>query len=520
METRAAIYLRISQDEAGTGLAVERQREDCLAIVAARGWTVAAEYVDNAVSASKRRVKRPAYDRMEADYAAGRFTALVCYNLDRLTRQPRQLEDWIEAAEEHGLLLVTASGEADLSTDDGRLFARMKASVARSEIERKGARQRRANVQRSESGRPVPTRRRYGYETDGVTPRPEEALVVRRMFDDFAATGSVRGVKLWLDAEGIPPGNGKGWPTNRVRYILDSPFYAGNAVHNGIVSTIPGVVPIVSPDLSARVRAILADDSRRTSPGPKPKHIASGIARCVAPVPDDEGGVLVDLPGGERFRVCGRRLRVIGRTYGCPRATKGHVSILKTTLEARVLHEIAGAILAGGPDLFAGSGDRTETARLIALLTANDAAASSTSRDRDEGLLSPAAARSRLIELRAQRLATEAALDRTRIESAVSATLVESAHALFVGGELDLIEGERVVTERFLDLPPERQREIVRALVAIDVEPGRDPRKRIHVEHLLVPSLNNDAPDFTNADGESRGPSVSGERRAPRRKSN
>ena len=61
-------------------------------------------------------------------------------DVDRLTRQPSQLEEWIDRAEEHGLKLVTSNGDADLSTDGGRMFARIKAAVARGEVERKGAR--------------------------------------------------------------------------------------------------------------------------------------------------------------------------------------------------------------------------------------------------------------------------------------------------------------------------------------------------------------------------------------------
>ena len=70
-----------------------------------------------------------------------------------MTRQPRQLEDWIERAEERGLVITTANGEADLSTDGGRMYARIKASVARSEVERKSARQKAANAQRARLGR-------------------------------------------------------------------------------------------------------------------------------------------------------------------------------------------------------------------------------------------------------------------------------------------------------------------------------------------------------------------------------
>src|SRR5664280_3914608 len=110
----------------------------------------------------------------------------MCIRDSRLTRQPRQLEDWIDAAEDHGLLLTTANGEADLSTDGGRLVARIKASVARAEVERKSARQIRAAAQRADRGKPPSGARLRGY-TDGGLIVADEALVVRSMFTRFSA---------------------------------------------------------------------------------------------------------------------------------------------------------------------------------------------------------------------------------------------------------------------------------------------------------------------------------------------
>ena len=104
---RAAIYLRISLDRHGDGLAVERQREDCKRIIAQRGWEHVATYEDPSVSASSRTVTRPGYERMVRDWQAGRFDAVVCWDLDRLTRQPRQLEDWIDAAEQLSLIHIS-----------------------------------------------------------------------------------------------------------------------------------------------------------------------------------------------------------------------------------------------------------------------------------------------------------------------------------------------------------------------------------------------------------------------------
>lgn len=161
------------------GLAIERQREDCENLAQFRRRDVIETYVDQSKSATDRTAMRPDYDRMVADYLLGRFDAIICYDLDRLTRQPRQLEDWIDAAELRGLALVTANGDADLSTDGGRMYARIKAAVARAEMERKSARQSAAQRQRAPKGmRPL------GYAVDGEVIR-HEAEAVRAIYDLF-----------------------------------------------------------------------------------------------------------------------------------------------------------------------------------------------------------------------------------------------------------------------------------------------------------------------------------------------
>src|SRR4051812_11732029 len=145
----AAVYLRQSVDRYGDELAIGRQREDCLKLCGGRGWTPR-EYVDNDKSATTGR--RPAYEKMLDDIRAGLLGAVVVWDLDRLHRRPIELEHFITLADEKHLALASVGGDADLSTDNGRLFARIKGAVARAEIERKSARQKRAARQRAEAG--------------------------------------------------------------------------------------------------------------------------------------------------------------------------------------------------------------------------------------------------------------------------------------------------------------------------------------------------------------------------------
>lgn len=75
---KAAIYYRVSTSEQSTAL----QQPEVGAAVLARGLDVVGVYQEQA-SAAKR---RPEFERMMADAAAGRFTVLVVWALDRFGR--------------------------------------------------------------------------------------------------------------------------------------------------------------------------------------------------------------------------------------------------------------------------------------------------------------------------------------------------------------------------------------------------------------------------------------------------
>lgn len=279
--TKAAIYLRISLDKTKEHLGVDRQREDCQRIASERGWIISGEYLDNSISASDRHTKRPQYDRMVADFKTGQFEALICWDLDRLTRQPRQLEDWIDAAEERGLLLVTANGDADLSTDGGRMYARIKASVARSEIERMSKRQMRAAAQRADLGKPPVGARPTGYTDDGAI-LENEAMIVRSIYARFLAGDSIRGITAWLTEQRISTRFGRPWGPTSVRRLLTNQRYAGRAVYHGKTTGKTGQwEPLVDEATFDAVQSRLTDPRRITNRiGTDRRHLGASIYLC------------------------------------------------------------------------------------------------------------------------------------------------------------------------------------------------------------------------------------------------
>jgi DNA invertase Pin-like site-specific DNA recombinase len=332
---RAAIYLRISLDKHGDGLAVDRQKADCIRVVTERGWTLTEIYEDASLSAFKKNVKRPAYDRLIADMRAGKFDAVVSWDLDRLTRQPRQLEDFIDMGEAGTLTLVTVDSSLDLSTDNGRMFARIKAGVARAEMERKSARQKAKNSQNVALGRPVPGRRRFGFEPGNIVERADEAERVRWAFTQMIDGGSIFAIAKEL-----------GKPPVRVREILTNPGYAGWVVRKGErFEASPEVARIVDRDTFEKVQVLLADPTRKTSPGNQVKYLASGIARC---------------------GVCGARMVKQSGNYLC-KGNLGHPTITVASLDEHLKWEaftyVASQNATGTGEVAALVGDLTELMR-------------------------------------------------------------------------------------------------------------------------------------------------------------
>ncbi|HWL59759.1 MAG TPA: recombinase family protein [Microbacteriaceae bacterium] len=356
MGIAAAIYARLSVDRDGTKVGIDTQLEDSRKLAQQHGWDVVHEYVDRNLTAADKLVKRPEYDQLVADFEMGRFSALICWDLDRLTRQPRQLEDWIDAAEDRGLRIVTANGEADLGTDGGRMYARIKAAVAKGEAERASARQKRNKQHRRENGLwhgGIPP---YGYKAVEGQLVPEETEVARihevarRMLDDREAMHSI--VTDWNN-RGIQTRLGKHWRQANLRSIMLNRSMLGE--------TMPGVKaqwkPIIDQRTFDRMHALLTDPSRKVvhSPGVKggKYSMGGGLTVCGA------CGKPLITHGKQSAKVKTTTLACLARVHGPsdkhPRVLRtrggkeswedtGRVSIVHDALEEVVWEELIGKL--------------------------------------------------------------------------------------------------------------------------------------------------------------------------------
>lgn len=273
---KAAIYARQSLDVTE---GIDRQIARCQKLIDAKDWTLGATYRDNDTSATKSRGAGTAWAEMLAAVKAKEIDVVVAVDLDRLLRTTTDMVALIAL----GGRVLTVDGEIDLTTADGEFRATMLAGIARFEVRRKSERQIRANNHRVDNGLPVPGgRRRFGFESDHLTVRPDEAEWIRFMYGEALNGSSLRSIAAKMNDEGVPCVTKGTWDSRRIRKILVNPAYSGKVIHGGQGYDSSVVPVVVDPELAAKVKSVVENPARRKSPGPARSALLSGLASCGA----------------------------------------------------------------------------------------------------------------------------------------------------------------------------------------------------------------------------------------------
>lgn len=454
MSRAVAVYLRISQDRSGEGLGVERQRAECRAYADRRGWTVAAEYVDNDQSATRGR--RPAYRRLLADIEAGAVDGVIAWDLDRLHRRPTELESFIALADVRGLALGTVGGEVDLGTAAGRLHARIMGSVARHEIEHKSERQTAAARQAASLGKPTGGPRPFGYLPGGTALDPVESVALRSAHAALLAGVSLRGVARRWNAEGLSTTRGGRWGATQARAVLLRARNAGLRTYRGQVVGAAQWPAVVDEATWRATVSLIGDPARKTSPGFAVRWLLSGLARCGV------CGQVVTSAGTARIRANGERRTV----YRC--RTRQHVARDARPADAFVTAVVLARL--SRPDALAllDEPDRPDTGALLA--------EAAEARSRLDGLA--AAYAGGAVDLSQLRTGSDALHARLR---ELEARQASSRRAPVLGG----LVGAEDVEATWDALPFDRRRAVVDLLVEVVILPATVQGARVFDPRLV-----------------------------------
>ncbi|MEH0826242.1 MULTISPECIES: recombinase family protein [unclassified Micromonospora] len=238
-----AIYLRISDDRNEDEGGVRRQGGDTVGHVLVRGASQITFYVENDTSAFKKkritlidpegfryyvwRVIRPRWQKMLTALRTGAQQGVAVYNIDRLARDSRDLEDAIELAEYYKRRFEGVSGSLELNTDDGRAMARVMVAMANKASADMSRRNKRKHQELAEQGIPVGAHRPFGWLADKRTLDQAESEEIRQAVDKILAGVTPTGVMQDWHDRGVLTPRGNTWKWSPFLSMLRNPRLCG-----------------------------------------------------------------------------------------------------------------------------------------------------------------------------------------------------------------------------------------------------------------------------------------------------
>ena len=239
-QTRCVIYARYSTELQNPN-STKDQVAKCQAHAKAQGWTVIEAYEDAAISGAI--TQRPAYQQMLAGVDAGLVDIVLAEGLDRLSRDQAEVALLYGRCEFRDVAIHTLT-EGRVSEIHIGFAGTMNAMQLR-QIAYKTHRgiSERVKEGRSGGGRTygyrVPLDKTGGRATGHLEIDPNEAVIVQRIFREYADGASPLAIAAQLNAEGIPSPRGGHWKQNTINGnrqrgtgIINNELYIGVRVWN------------------------------------------------------------------------------------------------------------------------------------------------------------------------------------------------------------------------------------------------------------------------------------------------
>jgi site-specific DNA recombinase len=341
----AAIYARKSTEQNGVGdeeKSVTRQIEHAKAYATRKGWLVDHEhvYVDDGISGAEF-VKRPGFIRlMNTLSPRPPFQVLIMSEESRLGREQIETAYALKQITDVGVRVFFYLEDRERTLDNAMDKVMLSLTNFAAEMEREKARQRTYDAMlRKAKALQVTGGKVYGYSNvellaangtrQSVTRQanPEQAVVVRRIFELYAAGTGMLTLAHRLNEEGVKPPRGRGWAPSAIREMLHRPLYRGEVVWNRSQKVVRGgtkkqrkrdesewlrfeapELRIIPDELWQRVKARL---NERAALFPRSQTTRKLIGR---PRYQDESAYL--LVGFVRCSVCGGPVGTESRAHG------------------------------------------------------------------------------------------------------------------------------------------------------------------------------------------------------------
>jgi DNA invertase Pin-like site-specific DNA recombinase len=234
-QLRVAAYCRVSTDEEEQLTSYEAQKTYYTdKIMTNPNWTMAGIFADAGITGTSAR-KRPEFLKMIRLCRQKKIDVVLTKSISRFARNTVDCLNYIRVLRELGIAVIFEKENINTLETDSEMLITMLGAFAQAESESISANVRWGKRQAMREGKAIiQYKRLYAYEKgeDGK-PRiiPDQAEVVRGIYDQYLAGASLRMIQKRLEGEQILNVMGKPtWSLTAIRGILSNEKYCGDVL--------------------------------------------------------------------------------------------------------------------------------------------------------------------------------------------------------------------------------------------------------------------------------------------------
>lgn len=191
-------------------------------------WEYAGVYADDGITGTKS--TRAEFQRLLQDCEDGKIDIILTKSISRFARNTVDLLETVRHLKELGIEVRFEKERINSLSGDGEVMLTLLASFAQEEVISLSNNVKWGTRKRMEQGIPNGHFRVFGYrwEGDQLVIVPEEAAIVRRIFQNFLDGKSRLETEREFAAEGITTRDGKRWVDSNIKVVLTNVTYTGN----------------------------------------------------------------------------------------------------------------------------------------------------------------------------------------------------------------------------------------------------------------------------------------------------
>lgn len=233
IQLRVAAYCRVSSDSEDQKNSFAAQNAYYTALITGKeNWTLVDIYADEGITGTSAK-KRPDFQRLLSDCRKGKIDKVLVKSISRFARNTTDCLKAIRELKALGISVVFEEQNIDTNVVSGEMLTAIFASCAQAESESISQNMRWSYLKRMQNGDFIPHYLPYGYIRNGnyIEAEPNQAAVVKRIFEEYLSGVSTENIAKALREEKIPCKNGKcAWDASSVRYILSNEKYTGDSL--------------------------------------------------------------------------------------------------------------------------------------------------------------------------------------------------------------------------------------------------------------------------------------------------